>query len=219
MTDQQAPRKPIHDEDLWKLRAFPSKISDDEDIVLITREDLIIIFTKGLGLFLIFFAMLIVRTISRGVLDELQMSLFDTLFYGVNVVLILFFTWIFHNYYLSLQIVTSERVIDIDQKGIFNREINELPLSSLEDVSFKQVGFLSTVFNYGNIILQTAGSGGSGTPEAKMNGFTFNNVPNPSSIANTISALYKAEERSNFDYQAHANAQAMVNIMNKSNEL
>lgn len=210
--------KIIHntDQSLWKLRAFPTKITPDEDIILITREDLFIIFYKALGLFLIFFVMVLLRTILMGSLGEITLGLFDTAFYGVNILLILYFAFVFHNYYLSLQVITSERVIDIDQQGIFKREVNELPLSALEDASYKQTGVFATVFNYGNVILQTAGTTSATTgAEDKINGFVFNNVPYPAEICNVISKMYIEDQMDDHRNAASENAKALKDILDK----
>ena len=202
------------DQSLWKLKSFPDKIVEDEDIILITREDMVILFARALVLFLVFFAMLLLRTFMAGALGEIAMGLFDTAFYGVNILLILYFAYIFHNYYLSLQVVTSERIIDIDQQGIFKREVNELPIDALEDASYKQSGFFSTIFNYGNVILQTAGTS-SGTSEDNINGFVFNNVPHPAQIKDIISTMYLEDQRGDFEISAEAHAEALKDILGK----
>lgn len=210
-------QEPLTDQSLWNLKSFPAKITEDEDIIMITRQDIVILFVRALALFLVFFAMLVARTIAGGFLGEIGMGLFDVAFYGVNILLLMMFTLYFHNYYLSLQVITSERVIDIDQQGVFKREVNEMPLGQIEDVSFKQDGFWSTVFNYGNVILQTAGTGagtGSGL-EDKINGFIFNNVPNPTGVCHTISTMFQKEEQQDFEAAAAANAEALKEVFEK----
>ena len=208
MPKQQVP--PISDQTLWNLRAFPEKITPDEDIVLITREDVVVLFGKGVLLFLVFFIMLVIRTFLLGIFEGVWLGLFDTLFYGTNVLLILAFTWIFHNYYLSLGVITSERVIDIDQTGIFKREVNEMSMATLEDASYKQNGVFANMFNYGNVILQTAGES---NVEGQMNGIVFNNVPDARGVVNMISVMQQKEEQGDREAAAKANAEAMREIL------
>lgn len=200
----------VTDQTLWNLRAFPEKITSDEDIILITREDVVVLFAKGFLLFLVFFVMVLIRTFLAGILGAAAMGIFDTLFYGSNVLLVLAFTWIFHNYYLSLGVITSERVIDIDQTGIFRREVNEMSLGTLEDASYKQNGLLANMFNFGNVILQTAGES---NVEGQMNGVVFKNVPDPRSVVKTISQMQQQEEQGDREAAAKANAEAMREIL------
>jgi uncharacterized membrane protein YdbT with pleckstrin-like domain len=127
-------------------------------------------------------------------------------------VLIVSFALNFHNYYLSLQIVTNQRIVDIDQKGLFNREVNELPLANIQDVSHKLNGFLGTIFNFGNVIIQTAGEGGAGGSKSQIedssNGFVFNNVPRPSKVSRTILDLYHMAQEESISKNAKAIRQA-----------
>jgi membrane protein YdbS with pleckstrin-like domain len=207
--------KTSNDNDIWKLRSFPSKITHDEDIILITREDVVVLFGKGLVLFGVFFIFLIIKLFISLNMNEIFVNFFDTLFYGINCVLLLVFTWIFHKHYLSIQVVTNERIIDIDQTGIFVREVNELPLSGIEDVSVKQTGIFSTMFNFGNVILQTAGTGQANGVEDKINGFVFNNVPSPQETSTQISRLFQKEQKQDFEQAAKANAKAMKEMFDQ----
>jgi hypothetical protein len=65
-----------------------------------------------------------------------------------------FILWI--DYYLDAWIVTNERVINIEQRGFFTRKISELKLTKIQDVTSEIIGVIPTLFNYGNIYVQTA---------------------------------------------------------------
>jgi hypothetical protein len=203
------------DSRLWTNKNFPNKIREDEDIVFIVREDLILLFVKFISFIIIFMVFWLGKTILVGSVDDSILDVIDSLFYIVNILLLTTFTLFFHNYYLSLQIVTSERIIDIDQKGLFLREVNELPIDNIEDVTYKQNGFWGTIFNYGDVIVQTAGSAPAYNPESTgenekgTNGFVFNNVPNPSEISNTISQLRQKNKELHMRDNAYINAQAI----------
>jgi membrane protein YdbS with pleckstrin-like domain len=54
-------------------------------------------------------------------------------------------------------IVTSLRLVDVDQRGIFTRIVSEAPLASIQDVSWKRHGMFETIFRTGTIKVQTAG--------------------------------------------------------------
>lgn len=74
----------------------------------------------------------------------------------------LFILWIFAfamwtNYFLDIWIVTDKRLIDIDQKGLFRREITTTRLEKVQDVTVAVEGVLGTLFGFGNIVIHTAG--------------------------------------------------------------
>ena len=75
--------------------------------------------------------------------------------YILIVLLIAFIFWV--DYYLDMWIVTTERIIDIEQHGLFKREVSEFMLSRIQDVTVEIPNFSATVLKFGNIIIQTAG--------------------------------------------------------------
>ena len=202
---------------IWNKPGLPDKVKSDEDVVLVVREDAVIIASKAIGLFIIFIFLLLLRTILIGMFDKSSLAFYDLFFFGVNSVMLLMFTVIFHNYYLSLQIVTTERVIDVDQRGLFNREVNTLSISNIEDVNYKKSGFWGTLLNYGNVVVQTAGSAGDAA-EGKVSGFVFDNVPNPASISTQIMALYQRDQQRTMSTSAILNAQALSQALNNMPE-
>ncbi len=100
------------------------------------------------------------------------------LFYYLVVfgfILINFSLWYFH-----LGLVTTLRVIDIDLAGILYRQVSEAKHQNIEDVTYKQVGFITSLFNYGDVTVQTAG--------AEEN-IEYDRVPHPSQVADIIGDL------------------------------
>lgn len=73
------------------------------------------------------------------------------------MILFIFFTLLWMDYYLDMWIITSERIIDIEQQGLFNREVSEIPLQSVEDVTIEIKGIIETFLKFGTIRIQTAG--------------------------------------------------------------
>jgi hypothetical protein len=197
---------------IWNKPGLPDKVNSQEDLVLVVREDLVIIATKAVGLFLVFLILLASRTLLLGFLDKFGIAVFDLIFFGVNAMLILIFSIIFHNYYLSIQIVTSERIIDVDQRGLFNREVNTLSIGNIEDVSYKKSGFWGTLLDFGNVVVQTAGNSGEGIG-GKINGFVFDNVPNPGYVSTAVMTIFQKDQHKNLEDAALLNAAALGNIL------
>jgi len=97
------------------------------------------------------------------------------------------------DYWLDTWVVTNERIIDIEQKGLFKRDIVEFKLNRIQDVSFEVKGIIPTLLAYGNLRIDTAGFDRN---------FIFWTVPNPQQIKNVIlkacdeyAAMEKAEAK------------------------
>jgi hypothetical protein len=95
-----------------------------------------------------------------------------------------FFFILWLDYYLDVWIVTNERIINIEQRGFFYRNISELKHSKIQDVTSEIIGVIPTFLDYGNIYVQTAGEVGR---------FTFNQIPNPNYVKNVIVELQEKE--------------------------
>ncbi|MBU6389733.1 hypothetical protein KGQ71_04450 [Patescibacteria group bacterium] len=87
--------------------------------------------------------------------------------------LLIFFILIF-NFYYTIVIVTDRRLVNIDQEQIFSRRISELQLEEIEDVTSSVNGLLPSVFNYGTVFIQTAGT---------ADNFVMENIRYPREVA------------------------------------
>lgn len=72
---------------------------------------------------------------------------------GIGVLLLF---RIFFVYSFNVFIITNQRIIDIDQRGLFDRTVSETIYEKIEDVSFRIKGIIQTIFHYGSIVIQTA---------------------------------------------------------------
>ena len=165
---------------------------DDEEIYLVVREHWVNLFLKVV-VWMFFAAVLILfnRYAKEG-LPALfegtwgQVTKLFTQIYTLFLSLSLFLIFVF--YYLNIGIITNIRLVDVDQTGLFSHTINELHIDKIEDVSSKVTGVFGTIFNYGDVTIETAG--------AIADNFIFDNVPNPAAIEKMILDLY--EKHSNF---------------------
>lgn len=87
------------------------------------------------------------------------------------------FTYAWVDYYLDLWIVTNDRIINIEQAGLFNRVISEQGIVRVQDVTSEVRGLLPTFLNYGHVYVQTAGE------RAR---FIFEQVPQPDLVKKVI---------------------------------
>lgn len=83
-----------------------------------------------------------------------------------------FLTW-----YFNVTLVTSEKVIDIDFAYLLYKAVNLAPLSKIEETDSVTAGLLGTIFNFGNVRVQTAGENVA---------IEMKNVPHAAQVADMI---------------------------------
>lgn len=64
-----------------------------------------------------------------------------------------FYQWL--GWYYSCYIVTSQRLIDIRQKGFFNRKVSEVGFDKIQSINYHIKGFQAAVLKFGDITVQT----------------------------------------------------------------
>lgn len=94
----------------------------------------------------------------------------------------IFAALIFVDYYLDVWILTDRRVVNIEQKGLFMREISELYYQKIQDVTTEIHGLIPTLLNYGDVYVQTA---------AEQSRFLFHKVPDPNSVKAQLMEMQK----------------------------
>ncbi len=110
-----------------------------------------------------------------------NLLLFVILFYYLLV--IEFFFLNFLNWFYNISLVTNEKVVDIDFKILFSKNVASTKIVQIEDVSLNEVGLIRAVFDYGDVIVQTAGT-------AEF--FEFLAVPHPEQVVHVIGDLIGA---------------------------
>lgn len=65
-----------------------------------------------------------------------------------------FYRWV--GWYYTLYIVTDDRLVEIRQKGFFDRTVQEWQLDKIYNVNYHINGFQAAIFGYGDITVQTA---------------------------------------------------------------
>lgn len=92
----------------------------------------------------------------------------------------------FTDYYLDTWIITNERIINIEQEGLFNRTASELDLAAVQDTTAEIHGILQTLFTFGQVYVQTAGEKGR---------FHFKNIDNPERVKELVTRLVEEDKR------------------------
>lgn len=154
---------------------------EGENIILLLRAHLI---TLVPTILLILFLLLVpifftpaLNLLGIDILDSLSESEVILLTFGWYLFVFGFSFYKFIFWYFNVYMLTNERVVDFDFKGILHKETAYAPLGQIQDVSPKMIGFFGTVFHFGNVYLQTAGE----VPE-----FEFHSVARPDDVAKAI---------------------------------
>lgn len=128
------------------------------------------------------------------VLSEVTMTKVTILWYlSIIFYTILNFLLWFYNVYL----VTDERLVDVDFTGLLNKTVNIADLDKLEDVNYSQNGLMDSLFNMGDVIVQTASEQKTPDASGELSAFTFEEIANPDKVAQVISQLIDNEEEEN----------------------
>lgn len=156
-----------------------------EEIVLHLRRHPFIFFKIFLFIFVLCLAPAIIYFfISRDYPDVLSgdygRPITLVLLFSYYLAMLLFFFTSWTETYLDVWTVTTERIINREQVGLFNRVVSELDLYRIQDITAEQKGFFPTIFHYGDVHIQTAGT---------QERFVFEQIPNPYKIAKIIQQL------------------------------
>jgi uncharacterized membrane protein YdbT with pleckstrin-like domain len=85
---------------------------------------------------------------------QTNMELFLLPIIGLIIGLMIF-SYHFVMWYYTIYIVTDQRIRQITQKGFFGKDVVELRLSKIQNISYNIPGFTGEVLGFGTIILQT----------------------------------------------------------------
>lgn len=80
-------------------------------------------------------------------------------------------------YTLNTVIITDQRIINSEQKGLFNRKTSELNSNRIQDVSVHTNGIIETLLKFGNVTVQSASS---------ETHFIFYQIPKPERVKEVI---------------------------------
>ena len=136
-------------------------LHENEKILLEVRKHWFMIAAPSLSFIVLIFVPIIALSFLPAIEQAIPLPIsapfvyFILTLYSMVVVLLFFLMWT--NYYLDMWIITSERIVDIEQHGLFQREIAEIPLSRVQDVTIEIHGIIETFLKFGTIRIQTAG--------------------------------------------------------------
>lgn len=142
---------------------------EDEQLLFVFRKH-IIAMRKGFYLLLIPFAISAIPPL----IWQTTMELFLLPIGGLLIGLLLF-AYHFIMWYFTVYIVTDQRIRQVTQHGFFGKDVVELRLSKIQNISYNIPGFSGEMFGFGTIIVQTV-----------VGDLVINKVDHPEDIYNKL---------------------------------
>ncbi len=174
MTISEIIHKKVYEEIIYRLRKHP---------LLFARTVLVFLFSAAVPVFFYYFIAVHYPTLLEGAVTKPALILVASAYYlGIWV----FFFAQFIEYYLDNWIITNDRLVSIDQRGLFARTISELDLYRIQDARSEIHGIFATMFNYGDVIAQTAG---------EKEFFILKGIPDPHHIRQRLLDLAEGDRK------------------------
>ncbi len=172
------------------FHAFPKDLSfygqeEGEDIVLVLRAHIIYFIPFILASMLAFIVPLVLLA-NLGGSEYGSVSMYMGFFvFGVLLSISIFITGLVKWFY-NVFIITDQRIIDVQLESVFTHSYKEAQLEKIEDITHKHIGLISTIFDAGNIYIQTA---------SKSRDFDFMLVPRPRDVQDVLNDLLELKQQ------------------------
>ena len=164
------------------------KLDKNEKVVLEVRKHWFILLARTLFLvFFIFLPIILMIGIKVAGISEFITLNGESLYIWITLTsLWLLFVWIIFfviwtDHYLDILIITNKKIVDIEQKGLFHREISTFRLDRMQDITIEIHGFIATLLDFGDVNIQTAG---------ESREFIAKSIPNPTKVKKQIWDAY-----------------------------
>lgn len=166
----------------WVLVENPD-INEDTSTIIWRPHWLFQLQALGLPLAGLLAGLLVVALLARLLeLDPLTVTLSTA---AVVLVFSAWAAWEIEDYRNDQYILSPTNIIDIEKKPFGPEDRRQASLGAITNVTYKTT-FVSNLLGYGDVILETAGSGGR---------FTFSHVPDPSDVVDTVNDYFVAFKR------------------------
>jgi len=137
------------------------KLEKDEHLILEVRKHWFFLLTE-ICLAIIFILLpILLFPILEGLglkvnTPSLSLAFFIYSLWVLTIWVIVFVFWT--KQYLDLWIVTNHKIFAIEQHGLFKREVSMIHYEKIQDITYDVDGLIPSLFNFGNLYVQTAGS-------------------------------------------------------------
>jgi uncharacterized membrane protein YdbT with pleckstrin-like domain len=119
----------------------------------------------------------------------------------IVALIIAFRSW--YGWWNTMLLLTNERVLFVEQRGFTSRKMSEALLSNIQFVTNEVKGIAHTVFNFGDVRIQTAGSAET---------LWLRELSDPYDIQQRITELQRKEHRSGQQEHSLATDRAKIEV-------
>jgi hypothetical protein len=170
-----------------KLKALFEQDPDEVLIGQVNKHPIGLIFIYGGALTMFFLVMVVVYFIFRVAPDsgfDLDpFSIWIKLLFGIISFFILLggyvAGWVYQR---SALVLTSEKLVQLTQRTLFDRKISQLAIGDIQDVTVDQKGILSRIFKYGSVNIETSG---------EQYNYSFDYAPHPHNISKEVVSAHE----------------------------
>ena len=129
--------------------------ADDEEVLLSLRAHPVTLLPILFNGFIIYIFIFVAGFILGQFLNWVQVLYTMVFFYFVTFI----YLWSqLINWYFNVGFVTTKQIIDVNFNIFTFRNVTRTDLHHIEDVTVRVSGFLASIFDFGNIYVQTAGT-------------------------------------------------------------
>lgn len=165
---------------------------EEEQVLLVLRQSLI---TQIKYVFIIIGLLLVPLLFnSVGMLDFLPLRFQLVANIGWYLIVASYALEVFLSWFYNVYIITDERIIDVDFNSILFKNVAYAKIDNIEDITATTAGALGSIFDFGDVRIQTAGA---------VTQFEFENVPHPSKVVAFLNELIIEEENEKQDHRSH----------------
>lgn len=171
------------------FKSFPEGLKfhgqeQEEQVILIIRSHWIVYVPQILLAILVLVLPWVLGAISPAIFKSTTIFLsllITSLLMGASIIVSTIVKW-----YYNVDMITDQRVVDLDFPNIMAHTMSETQLEHIEDVTQKQLGLLGSVFDVGTVYIQTAGS---------SQNIEFTNIPRPRDVQEILSDLLESKDK------------------------
>lgn len=179
---------------MFRLDHLPNPIPD-EQVKFFLRRHPATLFGLAMGYLLLIATPLALYFYLANFQPEILQNGTVVLFMVMGGSVFFLFAWLFlfmsfMDYVLDMWIVTDRRILSVEQTGLFSRTVSELRLYRIQDVTATVNGIWNTMFNFGDVEIQTA---------AEKEHFLFEQVPNPNIVSKGILEMAEVDRQGHLE--------------------
>lgn len=83
----------------------------------------------------------------------------------------------FLGWYFNISLITAKRILDIELADLVYKKISATKISLVQDIAYEQTGTIWSIFNFGDVLIQTAGT---------QDNFYVHSVPKPDVVVRVV---------------------------------